>query len=446
MKIVIAVHHFPPRYTGGAEWRAYRTAAALQARGYTPRVVCVEYVDRGPAAGVAWEDEVFKGVPVRRLSFNLEAVPDRFRWEYDNLWIGEHMRQFLAEENPAIFHLIGGYLLSGRVLRVAHELGIPTVVSLTDFWFLCKRISMLRSNGAISTLPINPATCARCLGEEQRRYRFMGKVAPGLMNVFWQSQTALVQNIAARMTFLRETLNQVDTIISPSQFLRNVYVEAGIASDRMMFSRQGRDFQQLDPAMLEKDASPVLRVGYIGQIAPHKGVHLLFDAVRRLPDAALTVQAYGDTTPFPRYTARLQRMIADDERMHLAGVYKRQAVSQVMRDLDVIVVPSLWYENSPNVILEAFAHRTPVMTANLGGMAELVQDGKNGLLFEPGDSASLTRQLRRLLEEPDLLPRLRAGIAPVKSVAEEMDELEEVYRRVRRSSPVLSPVASLKGT
>jgi glycosyltransferase involved in cell wall biosynthesis len=127
MKIAMAVHHFPPRYTGGAEWRAYRTAAALQARGHEVCVVCIERVDTGPDGSVAWEDDTYDGIAVRRLSFNLAAAPDSFRWEYDNPWIAQHLRELLSEHGPDVFHLIGGYLMSGRALRVAHRLGIPTV-------------------------------------------------------------------------------------------------------------------------------------------------------------------------------------------------------------------------------------------------------------------------------------------------------------------------------
>jgi glycosyltransferase involved in cell wall biosynthesis len=430
MRIVIAVHHFPPRYTGGAEWRAYRTAAALQARGHEVHVVCVERIDTGPDSGVAWEDDVYDGIAVRRLSFNLAAAPDPFRWEYDNLWIDHHLKEFLSERRPDVFHLIGGYLMSGRALRVAHQLDTSTVVTLTDFWFLCPRISMLRSNGQVSTLPINAVTCARCLGEEKRRYRLPGRVAPSLMNAFWRLRKTRIREVEARMAFLRQTLNQVNAIISPSQFLRSVFIEAGVEPERIIFSRQGRDFPDLTPQMLEKMPSSGLRVGYIGQIAWHKGIHVLFEAVRRMPGVPLTMRAYGDTTPFPEYTARLRRLVAGDKRLKLAGVYHRQEVSQVLRELDVIVVPSLWYENSPNAILEAFAHRTPVIASNLGGMAELVRDGENGLLFAPGDADDLARQLRRLLDDPSLLPTLRAGIGPVKGVAHEMDELEEIYRSV----------------
>lgn len=238
------------------------------------------------------------------------------------------------------------------------------------------------------------------------------------------------------MTFLRQTLNKVDAIISPSQFLRSVFIEAGVAPERIIFSRQGRDFPDLSPEMVEKSPSSELRVGYLGQIAWHKGVHTLFEAVRQIPNARLMVQAYGDTTHFPKYTDCLGQLLAEDKRLKLAGVYHRHEVSQVFHNLDVIVVPSLWYENSPNTILEAFAHRTPVIASNLGGMAELVRDGENGLLFAPGDVNDLARQLQRLSDDPNLLPTLRAGIDPVKSVAQEIEELELIYQNVVKNNQV----------
>ena len=432
MKILIGVHHFPPHYTGGAELRAYRTAAWLQAHGHDVRVVCVEAID-ATEDGLAFTDETYDGLPVRRLYFDLAAGGDPFRWQYDNPWIGAHLRGYLRQHKPDLLHLIGGYLLSGSALRAAMDLQIPTVLTLTDFWFLCPRINLLRSDGSLCHPPFEASTCVRCLGERKRRYRLPGRVVPGLMTAFWRGRRARVLQIEARMDFLLETLSGVDAIISPSRFLRELFVYAGVAEERIVFSRQGRDFDLL-PEQLQKQprrsASTPLRVGYMGQITPHKGVHVLFESLRHLPNANLEVQVYGDTAPFPRYARRLRRMAARDPRLHLAGVYERTEVSRVLRELDVVVVPSLWYENSPNVILEAFAHRTPVIVSDLGGMAELVEEGVNGLCFPPGEAASLATALRRLIEEPGLLARLRAGIKPVKTVAEEMTELQAIYRAV----------------
>jgi glycosyltransferase involved in cell wall biosynthesis len=332
-------------------------------------------------------------------------------------------------------HLISGYLMSGSTLRAAADLGVPTVLTLTDFWFLCPRITLQRSNGQLCAPPLDAVACARCLGEEKRRYRIPGQIAPALANAFWKRRANRVAQIEARMAFLRDALNSVQAIISPSQFLRRIFIEAGVDAERIIFSRQGRDFPGLTESLLAKTPARRLRVGYMGQIAPHKGVHTLFEATRQLPGAALSVRAFGDASAFPDYARRLHELERQDARLSLAGVYERTQVSRVLQELDVVVVPSLWYENSPNTILEAQAHRTPAIVSDLGGMAELVQDGVNGLLFAPGDASSLAAQLRRLCDEPELLPRLRAGIEPVKSVEVEMAELQHVYRAVLDGQP-----------
>ncbi len=252
MRIIIGVHHFPPRYTGGAEWRAYRAAAELQARGHTVHVICVENIDKGPRDGVAWEDEIFQGVAIRRLSYNLANVPEPFRWEYDNLWIGEHLRVFCEQWKPDLFHLISGYLLSGRTLFVMSELGIPSVVTLTDFWFLCRRINLLKRDGKISKLPITSVECARCFGEEKRRYRWLGRIWPSAMRWYWKRQTPKIRAFDMRTNFLHEALNSSAAIICPSEFLRSVFIQAGIKPERLYFSRQGRDFPKLTASELEK--------------------------------------------------------------------------------------------------------------------------------------------------------------------------------------------------
>ncbi len=429
MNIAMAVHHFPPHYNGGAEWRAYRTAAALQERGHRVKVFAVERIDGPTGSEIAWTDEVFQGVNVRRLSFDQKAAPDEFRWRYDNPWIGQHFEQYFRENKPDVFHLIGGYLMTASALETAKQMGIPRVVTLTDFWFLCPRLSMLRSNGEISTLPIDPVRCARCLGEESRRYRIPGRLFPGLMDLYWRNRDGKVQQMEERIRCLTNTLNQVEVIISPSQFLRDFHIRAGIHPERIVFSRQGRNL----PQHLEQKTGPngVLRIGYSGQIAEHKGIHVLIEAVRKLPGAPVELKIYGDPGAFPDYTARIESLAEGDARIKFMGRYQREELPEVFAGLDVVVVPSLWFENSPNVILELYGFQTPVIGSKFGGIIELVSHGQSGLLFERGDANDLSEQIRRLLEEPGLLARLQAGIPLVRSVAEEIDELEEIYRRAK---------------
>ncbi len=431
---MIAVHHFSPSHTAGAEWQAFRTAKGLQAHGHTVNVVAVDHVDRGPAGAVDWVDDEFDGVPVRRLSFDRAKLPDVRVAEYRNELIAAHLKEWWAEEMPDLMHVISGYLLTGSVFEAAESVGLPTVLTLTDFWWLCPRITMLRSNGGISDLPIEPWRCAQCVAEERSPYRHLGRLAPRMMGLYWRRQARAADKVLTRQVYLRERFNHIAQVISPSQFLRDLYTRAGVAPDRIVVSRQGIELvDQGFPKRFSKQPSGHLRIAYLGQLAELKGVHVLIDAVRQIDDPRLQVKIYGDVTRFPKYVERLRAKIGGDRRIVLAGPYSGgDSLARILADTDVLVVPSLWYENSPNVLLEAFAMGTPALVSDFGGMAELVEPEVNGLRFRLGDPIDLARQLRRLLESPELVSTLSAGVPTVRSIQDEMDLLEEVYGRVMK--------------
>jgi glycosyltransferase involved in cell wall biosynthesis len=428
MRVLLAVHHFPPNFTGGAEWRAYRTADALQCRGHQVRVLSVESI-KHHRGDPRWRDEVYEGVQVRRLFLDLDGASDPWRVEFDNPWIGKHLSAWLATLQPDVFHLIGGYLLSGSALRAARSMEIPSIVTLTDYWFLCPRITMLRSDGTRSRLPIDPVTCAQCLGQERRRYALPNAVAPKLMRAFWGFRKNRARRIEERQRYLMNELNGVHTLIAPSRFLMEQFVRAGVSQDSIRFMRQGHDFSYLNDGLLRKEPSERLRVGYIGQISFHKGVHTLLLAAARVDNPNLEIRIYGDGSRFPRYMKSLRRFKQSRTSVEFAGSFAgRTQLTRILQTLDVVVVPSVWAENSPNSVLEAFAHRTPVIASNTGGLPELVDHGRNGLLFEAGDAGSLAGALDRILVSPELLETMRANIRPVKSLDEEIDELGRVYQ------------------
>jgi glycosyltransferase involved in cell wall biosynthesis len=183
-----------------------------------------------------------------------------------------------------------------------------------------------------------------------------------------------------------------------------------------------------------------LRIGFTGQIAPHKGVHLLVEAFRKLQSHGRPIELYiyGGLEARPDYVARLRKLAAGDERVRLHGRFENARAAEILGQLDVAVVPSIWYENSPLAIMEAHAAGTPVVTAALGGMAELVRDGVDGLHFASADAADLARRLQRLIDEPELLPMLRSGITMPRSIDDEMRQLVAIYDRLV-IQPLLAP-------
>lgn len=425
MKILLAVHHFPPRYTSGAEKEAFRAASGLKRRGHEVRVVTVESTQAAPGSGLTWVDETFEGIPVRRLSFCQADIPDPSRFEYDNPWLGAHVKGMLEQDPPDLLFFVSGYLMTASVIHAAKMCSIPVVLYLTDFWFLCPRITLLRSNGELSGFNPRPADCVQCLGEEKRRYLWLGQLAPGLMKFYWSRQREAMMRIEERQRFLRETLGMVDLFIVQSNFLKKVFTETGIPSDKIAMVRQGlENIGDRHLSTLEIPKSPSLRLGYIGQIAKHKGVHLLIRAVRELKNMPVELEIYGDDSIFPRYRQTLFRLAGRDPRIHFMGPFRGlEEIARIYQRLDLLVVPSLWYENSPNVILEAFSYRVPVIAAGIGGMAELVRDGVDGLHFRFGDYKDLARIIRRVVEESDLLKNLRGGITNVRSLEEQIDQM-----------------------
>jgi glycosyltransferase involved in cell wall biosynthesis len=112
------------------------------------------------------------------------------------------------------------------------------------------------------------------------------------------------------------------------------------------------------------------------------------------------------------------------------GRIANERVGEVLADTDLVAVPSLWYENSPVVIQEARAAGVPVVVSGLGALAEKVRHGVDGLHFPPGDADALRRALLRLIDEPDLLPRLREGVQPAMDMERHVLRLEPIYEQL----------------
>ena len=169
-----------------------------------------------------------------------------------------------------------------------------------------------------------------------------------------------------------------------------------------------------------------MRVAYLGTIAPHKGVHILVEALQQVRSPDIELCIYGDLGIFQQYGERITRTCAGLP-VHLEGLVPRERVPQALASADILVVPSLWYENSPLVIQEAFASGMPVVAADGGAMTEKIRPNVDGLLFRQGDARDLASKLDLLARHPTFLKRLKDNIRPPQSIQDSAQQLEEVY-------------------
>lgn len=434
MRILFTAHGFPPTHSAGAERRTERMARWLADRGHYVEVFAVESLT---TEGFHVDSRQENGLTVHRLSYKIENVPDPLIGFYDYPPVGDALRDILSRGAFDLLHLVSGYLLGNQVIQTAQRMGIPQVITLTEFWFMCPRLNLMKATGILCTGPETHEKCTRCLMEDKRRYRLPAMLMPKVMDAVWPvvhmttSSGQMREAVQRRDRVLRAALEAVDLVISPSKYLINKFTEFGFQTQNFHYLRQGLA-RPGDKSTSGQRASDVLSLAYLGQIKEHKGVDLLIDAVIMLLNEGkpIVLELWGPETESPDYVAWLKARSAKYSRnIRWQGKYTGHKVWDVLAQTDVLVMPSRWHENSPNAILEAFEMGVPVIATNLGGMAELVQHGKNGLLFELNDAEDLSRQIKRLLDETGLMKSLYEGIPPVKTINEEMEEILLLYEQ-----------------
>jgi glycosyltransferase involved in cell wall biosynthesis len=233
--------------------------------------------------------------------------------------------------------------------------------------------------------------------------------------------------MAERKQMLKHALTLPDCRITASDFVRNVFVANGVTVP-INVEPYGHDLGWLN-SYTGKSKSNLLRLGYIGQIVGSKGVHLILQALAYLPKdylERLSVVIYGNMDHIPAYGDKIKNLASGFPNIRFGGTYQHTESAQVYSEIDVLLVPSVWFD-FPLIIYEAFASQTPVIATNLGGMAEAVSHGRSGLLFERGNAEDLASQIRHILDEPGLLEQLRGGIPRVRTVQDEVDTLENKY-------------------
>lgn len=243
-----------------------------------------------------------------------------------------------------------------------------------------------------------------------------------------------VEQVQRRLQRVLDACRQVDLFISPSPFLKDILVEFGLPAERVLVSDNGLRTDLVMP--FRRRSSEALRFGYVGTLAPHKGVHVLLEAFQGLAKhvrgRSAELRVHGNLTWFPDYVRRLRSLAVSDP-VQFLGEFDHQDTREIYAGIDVLVVPSIWWENAPLTIREAILTGTPVIASDFGGMADCVHHGKNGLLFQVGDTADLRSKMMYLLEDPVRLEELREKVIPVKTVEQDAADMEQRYLELLRA-------------
>jgi glycosyltransferase involved in cell wall biosynthesis len=451
LRILLTVHQFLPKYSGGTERVTFDMGRELKARGHKVCVMTTDTASPSLRHNEAWDYE-YEGLNIRVVGSDRQQLPDQLRYEFDNPDMAEHMQAYMRDVRPDLVHIVHAGRLSGSVIPAAKEFDVPVVFTATDFWSLCRVIHLRRrDNGQLCLGPDRLGTnCLRCFVAQSNQPKetkdaYLKKSDAELGARAAASRTSLMrrmkylhrtQMVLDRIDFLREVVNMTDRVLAPTRLTRDLLIRNGINPRLIKLLPYGMDTSHIVAAPRSPARPSVLRIGYIGSLAQHKGPDVLISAFRDIPRTLKAqLRVYGDPRRDPSYFNKLEELAkGDDRRISFLGTFDTEKIGWILSDIDVLVVPSRWYENTPLVVYSAFASGTPVVATDVGGLSEVVKHERNGLLFKINDSVDLNRKLLRFCFEPDLLKRLREGIEPVKTAKESTDELEQLYRELLGSA------------
>ncbi len=444
LRVLHAIHDFLPRHLAGSELYAFELCRELGQR-HSVHVLCAEYDPTRPHGSLSWRHH--EGVAVTELVNNWRFRT--FEETYASPLIGERLAAVLGAIQPDVLHVHNLLNLSFDLPRLAKARGIPTVATLHDFSLVCpsggQRVHRAERHVCVD---IDPARCARCFAESPsapqlafghsgvrmwiaqevaRRAPWLVRVPELLRVVRAGSARATFASvgtdaIARRLERAREVFASIDLFVSPSRALAEDLVRFGLPADKVVVSDYGFAPR---PPVPRVPRGPRLRLGFVGTLSWHKGVHTLVEAVRQLPADRVQLEIFGDPRCFPDYVAEVQARAAGAP-IVFRGAFPPDRVAEVHAGLDVLVVPSLWPENSPLVIHEAFLAGVPVVAARTGGIPELVTHGESGLLYD-GSVSGLAAALQSLVEQPALLAELGRRAPRVKTIEEDAAEWEARY-------------------
>ena len=350
---------------------------------------------------------------------------------YKNARVEREFELLLDRITPDIInfqHLID---LSSSFIEVAKNRGIPIVLTLHDFWFMCPRNILLRNDCSICGGPEdNGENCYRCWNKSRSTYliEMIKYPVPKSLSILIEIMFMAVNNsrkYADRKKYLQSLLLKVDRIIAPSRFLRDMFIQYGIPEDSIIYSGHGCDLGAFKG--FHKKRHDKLVFGFAGGLGKHKGVHVLIEAFNKVKTENVELRIYGPYDPHSKCFNELQ-VKADKNRIKFMGGYDDFRLPY--SEIDVLIVPSICYESFSLVVQEAFITQTPVIVSDIGALPEFVKHNETGLLFEPGDPEDLYKKIKSVIENPNLIGEFKANIKPVKTIQEQARELEEIYENL----------------
>lgn len=342
------------------------------------------------------EDQVFDdearlleshGHTVVRFTRHNDAIKQMSSWQaaVRTLWnrqTVDDLRNLIRRERPDVVHFTNTFpLISPSAYYAARREGVKIVQSLHNYRLLCPNAYLLRDG----------KVCESCVG---KLFAW-----PAVRYACYRDDRRASGVVAAMLAFHRAigTYSRVvDLFCALTEFGKRKFIEGGLPAEKIAVKP---NFMSVDPGIGDGSGGDAL---FVGRLSPEKGIETLLAAWSQSSiDIPLSIVGDGPLAE------RVRQAAEQNPRIRWLGRQPPERVLDQLGTARFLIFPSVWYEGLPKTIVEAFSKGTPVVASNLGAMTELIDDGRTGLLFEPGNVDSLRRAVSRVASDSDAVQRMR---------------------------------------
>jgi glycosyltransferase involved in cell wall biosynthesis len=410
VRLLHLVHQYLPEHVGGTELYTESVTRALSNAGHR---VAVFHRRFGGGAGLLQRED--EGVTVYAARSGALSPARRFLATFGDQALARQFDAVLAQARPDLVHIEHLMGLPLTLVRALQQREITFVVTLWDYWWICANAQLITNYDRRVCAGPDRAhlNCARCALAR------LGAPAA------WPAAAGLAPLLAARGRRLRAALAGAGAVIAPMPFVKTWYESRGLLPGGIRVLRPGVERPQAEIVPVPEHRG--VRFAAIGGLSWQKGIHVLIEGFNRLKGGA-ELWIAGSESFDPAYSRHLRAIAGPG--VHFLGVLDRRQVWERLAQVDVVAVPSLWYETLSFIAHEAFVAGVPVIASRLGVLADVVRDGVDGLLITPGDAAAWQAAMQGLVDNPDEIRRLRTGVRKPITMDEHVAALMDVYGQV----------------
>jgi len=407
------VHQFYPEYCSGTEKFVLNLSTMIQKLGNKAKVITYSFYDDSfydrTIGNIILKEFSYRGVPV--IAFRHKIMQKGIHLNMSDQDIVEAAKDIITNEQPDIVH-IGHSMRVNPFIKASLALSVPYMITLTDFFLICPKVILTTSGGDLCTGPERGDACLNLCPE------LSGKIVKQHLNMS------------------KEFLFNAKMVVSPSKFVASVFKKEYGNLNVKVFNH-GISYYKVKKNKTVYKRGNKLVFCYAGTLIPHKGVHILLDAFKKIESKNATLKIYG-SGPDKTYVNNLRKTAEGDKRIEFCGVYSEDKVGDIFSGVDVVIIPSIWYENYPLVLHESLACNVPAIVSDVGGLAEKIEDGFNGFTFKIGDSNHLKTVLEEIIKSPEILNEFKTNIGNtmIPTIEQETYSYERAYKCIVEDSDI----------